>query len=191
MCANVCNVLLSHFDKNGPLQHILEDKAIVFQSQHSPLSNLFPSNIIYRGEIFLSSEAAYQFTKATSCGYAREAQLIKSERRAFKVKLIARNVKSTREWDERCEQVMREILIEKFKRNKLCKQFLLETGERSLFEGTGDKFWGCGLPISKADQISYKNPGRNLLGHLLEEVRRLISTKEVTTQESCLPDLKS
>ena len=154
--------------------HILEDKAIVFQSQHSPLSNLFPCNIIYRGESFLSSEAVYQFTKATACGFAREAQLIKTERKAFKVIIIARSVKSTREWEDQCEQVMKEVLLEKFKRNKLCMQFLLETGERALFKGTGDRVWGCVLPISKADQISYKNPRRNLLGHLLEEVRKLI-----------------
>ena len=158
--------------------HILEDKAIVFQSQHSPLSNLFPCNIIYRGEVFLSSEAAYQFTRANACGFEREARLIRSERRAFKVKLIARNVKSTREWEDMSEQVMREILMEKFKRNKFCKKFLLETGERALFEGTGDKTWGCGLPISKAEQISFKNPGRNILGHLLEEVRVLIKSEE-------------
>ena len=35
--------------------NILNDKAVVFQSQHSPLSNLFPSNIIYRGQVYLSS----------------------------------------------------------------------------------------------------------------------------------------
>ena len=123
---------------------ILKDKAVVFQSQHSPLSNPFPCNIIYRGEVFLSSEAAYQYTR----GLTREAQLIKLERRAYKVKLKARNAMPTREWDESSEQIMREILIEKFTRNKFCMQFLLNTGNRALFEGTGDRFWGCGLPIS-------------------------------------------
>ena len=154
--------------------YILDDKAVVFQSQHSPLSNLYPCNIIYRGEVFLSTEAAFQFTRAKTCGYEREAQLMKTERRAFKVKLIARDIKSTREWEEMSEQVMREILLEKFKRNKLCAQALLATGERVLLEGTGDRKWGCGIPISKADQITFKNPGRNLLGHLLEEIRRVL-----------------
>ena len=159
--------------------HILEDKAIVFQSQHSPLSNLYPCNIIYRGEVFLSSEAAYQYTRAITCGFEREAHLIKkAERRAFKVKLLGRNVKSTREWEDTCEQVMREILVEKFRRNSFCKKFLIETGDRALFEGTGDRTWGCGLPISKADQISFKNPGKNLLGHVLEEVRNLIKEEK-------------
>ena len=158
--------------------YILDDRAVVFQSQHSPLSNLYPCNLIYRGEVFLSSEAAFQYTRATTCGYKREAQLIKSERKAFKVKQLARDIKSTGEWEDTCEQVMREILLEKFKRNAECKQALLATGNRALFEGTGDKKWGCGLPISKADLITFKNPGKDLMGHLLEEIRRLLTSEQ-------------
>ena len=157
--------------------HILEDKAIVFQSPHSPLSNLYPCNITYKGEAFLSAEAAYQYTRATEGGYHREAQLIKLERNAFKAKSLTREFKTTREWEEMSEQVMREILIAKFKKNRVCSSFLLASGERTLFEGTGDRKWGCGIPISKANLITYRNPGRNLLGHLLEEVRGLLNKK--------------
>ena len=115
--------------------HILEDKGIVFQSPHSPLSNLYPCNVAYTGEAFLSSEGAYQFTRATVCGYAREAQLIKAERNAYKVKNLTRDFKTTKEWEEMSEQVMREILIAKFKRNRPCLNFLLASGQRTLFEG--------------------------------------------------------
>ena len=67
-----------------------------------------------------------------------------------------------------------EILIEKISRNSFCKKFLIETGERALFEGMGDRTWGCGFLISKADQISFKNPGKNLI----KEVRNLLVKKE-------------
>ena len=157
--------------------HILDDKGLVFQSPHSPLSNLFPCNVTYRGEAFLSSEGAFQFTRANACGYHREAQVIKFERNGFKVKGLTRDFKNTREWEEMSEQVMREILIANFKTNKICLNFLIGTGQRSLFEGTGDRKWGCGIPISKAHLISFKNPGRNLLGLLLEETRRLLNAK--------------
>ena len=73
---------------------------------------------------------------------------------------------------------MREILLEKFRRNKVCAKGLLATGDRALIEGTGDKKWGCGYPISKVNLISFKNPGRNLLGHLLEEIRRILKEEE-------------
>ena len=157
--------------------HILEDKAIVFQSPHSPLSNLFPCNITYRGEAFLSAEGAFQYTRASECGYHREAQAIKIERNAYKCKSMTRDLKTTREWEEKAEQVMTEILVAKFKRNQPCKSYLLATGDHALFEGTGDKRWGCGIPIAKAQLISFKNPGRNILGRLLEEVRRTLIEK--------------
>ena len=51
----------------------------------------------------------------------------------------------------------------------------MKTGDRKLFQGTGYRKWGCGIPISKAKQISFKNPGRNLLGLMLEAVRRILS----------------
>ena len=132
--------------------HIYEDRAIVFQSPHSLLSNLYPCNVTYKGKAFLPSEAAFQFTKATECGYHREVQLIKQERNA---KSLTTEFKHSGEWEENLEQVMREILIAKFKRNRICSSFSLATGERTLFEGTGDKKWGCRIPIAKAHQIIY------------------------------------
>ena len=99
--------------------------------------------------------------------------MAKSERKAFKVKQIARGIKSTKEWEDMSEQVMREILLEKYKRNCSCAKALLDTGDKALFEGTGDRKWACGIPISKADQITFNDPGRNLLWHLLEEIRRI------------------
>ena len=157
--------------------HILEDSAVVFQSPHSPLSNLFPCNITYKGESYLSAEAAFQYNRASECGYPREAQLIKHERNAYKVKNLTKDCKSTREWEEKVEQVMREILTEKFRRNRACSSFLLANGDRTLFEGTGDKRWGCGIPISKAHLITHRNPGRNLLGLLLMEIRKDLMKK--------------
>ena len=55
---------------------ILNDSAIVFQSPHSPLSNLFPSNLHFRGECFLSAEGAYQSHRALISGYEKEAELM-------------------------------------------------------------------------------------------------------------------
>ena len=67
---------------------------------------------------------------------------------------------------------MLEVLTEKFRQSRVCSEALLKTGDKKLFEGTGDKRWGCGIPISRAKDITFKNPGRNLLGLLLERVRQ-------------------
>ena len=150
---------------------ILEGRGIVFQSPHSPLSNLFPCNLLYREIGFLSAEGAFQYSRAKVSGYDREAEEIRLERRPYRVKFMSKDIKASDDWEDIAESVMREILVVKFKSNKFCRQFLLSTGDKHLFEGTGDRRWGCGILISKSAQISMKNPGRNLLGHILESIR--------------------
>ena len=157
--------------------HILEDRAIVFQSPHSPLSNLFPCNLLFRGERFLSAEGAFHYHRALISGYEHEAQLIKATRNPFRVKKIALTLRATDEWERTSEDIMKEIISAKFTQVTHCKQFLIDTGDRKLFEGTGDKRWACGIPISKAQYISFKNPGRNLLGLMLEQIRDELKLK--------------
>ena len=41
----------------------LGGKGIGFQSEHSPLSNLYPCNLIYKGKLFLSAEGALHYTR--------------------------------------------------------------------------------------------------------------------------------
>ena len=149
----------------------------MFQSPHSPLSNLFPCNLIFRGERFLSAEGAFHYHRALISGYEYDAQQIKSARNPFRVMKIAKSLRATQEWERVSEDIMKEILQVKFSQISFCKQFLLSTGDRKLLEGTGDKRWGCGIPISKSHLIPFKNPGRNLLGFMLEAVRADIRPK--------------
>ena len=124
---------------------------------------------------FVSSEGAYHFARAQTSGFEKEAQEIKGIRNAFKIKEIAKSITASQEWEEMAEEVMKEILLDKFTRNRFCRQILLSTGNKRLFEGTGDKRWACGIPISKAATITLNNnPGRNLLGLILESVRESI-----------------
>ena len=157
--------------------NILNDTAIVFQSPHSPLSNLFPCNLVFRGDHFLSAEGALQYHRALVSGYEREAELIKAERNPYKAKKQGGLIRATQDWDRICEQVMKEILTEKFSTLEFCTNFLLSTGTKRLLEGTGDRKWGCGIPISKYWLITLKCPGKNILGHLLGEVREEIRPK--------------
>ena len=157
--------------------HILEDTAILFQSPHTPLSNLFPCNLVFRGECFLSSEGAFQYHRALTSGYEKEAIQIKAERNPYKAKSQGGLIRATQEWDRICEELMEEILVAKFTMIEYCREFLLETGERRLLEGTGDKKWGCGVPLSKYWLATLKYPGKNILGLLLENIRATIRTK--------------
>ena len=157
--------------------NILDDTAIVFQSPHSPLSNLYPCNLVYRGFCFLSAEGAFQFSRALTSGYEKEAESIKLERNPYKAKQQGSLLRASQEWEDICESVMLEILLLKFTNVDFCKEFLLSTGTKKLFEGTGDKRWGCGIPISKFWLITLKCPGKNILGQSLETVRDEIRPK--------------
>ena len=128
---------------------ILDNSAIVFQSPHSPLSNLYPCNLVFRDECFLSAEGAYQYHRALVSGYEREAQEIKSVRNPYKAKSLGNYLRASQEWENMCEDLMTEILRAKFDTVNICRQFLLDTGTKRLYEGTGDRKWGCGIPISK------------------------------------------
>ena len=156
---------------------ILDDTALVFQSPHSPLSNLYPCNLLYRGICFLSAEGAFQYSRALTSGYEKEAEQIKTERNPYKAKKLGSLLRSTPVWDEICESVMLEILKLKFSAIEFCKEFLLSSGTKKLFEGTGDRRWGCGIPISKYWLITPKCPGKNILGQLLETTRDDIQPK--------------
>ena len=126
---------------------------------------------------FLSSEGAFQYSRALVSGHEKVAQLIKAERRPYKVKRLANDITINQDWEDIEESVMREILLIKFTSVPYCKQFLINTGNTKLFEGTGDRKWGSGIPLAKADQITLKNPGKNLLGVILESIREEIRPK--------------
>ena len=106
----------------------LDGNGVAFQSVHSPLSNLYPCNIVYKGNVFLSAEGALQHAQATVCGRLAEACAIQFERDAYEVKRIAGTLGHSPEWDVVVVDVLLEILIVKFKTNKHCRAILLATG---------------------------------------------------------------
>ena len=127
----------------------LGGKGIGFQSVHSPLSNLFPCNVEYKNWVFLSAEGALQHTRAVICKCLAIARLIEFERDAYRVKIPAADLPFSHDWDMSVDVVLLEILLIKFTENTYCREALLATGERSLFEATGDRVWACGPPLTR------------------------------------------
>ena len=157
--------------------NILDNSAIIFQSPHSPLSNLYPCNLVFRDECFLSAEGAWQYHRALVSGFEKEAEVIKAERNPYKAKKLGGYLRASQEWDNVCEDLMRDILLVKFSTVDFCKNFLIETGMKRLYEGTGDRKWGCGIPISKYWLVKTPCPGRNLLGMMLENTREQVKLR--------------
>ena len=69
---------------------------------------------------------------------------------------------------------LEDILLDKCTRNQYCRDFLISTGEKKLFEATGDRKWACGIPLSKIDTLTASPPGENRMGKKLESVRSKI-----------------
>ena len=156
---------------------VLGGSGLAFQSSHSPLSNLYPCNVYHRGGKFLSSEAAIHHTRATISRRPREAQDILETRDPYKVKGIGSSFKASREWEEKEDAEYDSILLDKFTRNQYCRDFLVRTGDKKLFEATGDRKWACGIPLTKIDTLTDAPPGENRMGKKLEVVRQKVKAK--------------
>ena len=151
---------------------------LVFQGHHSCLSNMYESEFVYEGREFISSEIAFQFKKAKENGQVEMAEKIKKCGDSYNAKRMGRKIKENDKWNEKKEKVMKEIVKAKFEQNEKIKKTLIETKEKKLCEGTGDRYWGCGVAIAKSSSIDLKKlPGKNTLGNILMEVRRDLTKK--------------
>lgn len=136
-----------------------------FKGEYRFLSNFFMTDVVYEGQVWPSSEHAYMAAK-TTCSMTRA--LINSAPTPGEAKKIGRKIQLRDGWEGMKQQVMQQILMDKFSRNSIIRQKLLDTGDQQLVEGNwwGDKIWGVCLKT---------NQGKNLLGHTLMTVRQLLA----------------
>ena len=153
---------------------VLDGKGLAFQSKHSPLSNMYLCNIEYKNRKFLSSEATFHHSTAVVCNRPFEVSKIEEERDAYEAKRTGDSFRSTPEWDKVEDDEMEAILIEKFVQNAYCRKVLLESGEKTLLEATGDRKWTCGIPLARINTLTETYPGENKLGKKLMKVRGII-----------------
>ncbi len=125
------------------------------------LSNFHLCPVSYEGQLFPSSEHAYQAAKIIpeSRQYLINVSSGQVKKEWKKYTLLDKDVFS---WDNRKLGVMKIILMDKFTRNDELRYKLLDTEDKYLEETNwwGDKFWGV-----------CENEGENNLGKLLMEIR--------------------
>jgi ribA/ribD-fused uncharacterized protein len=160
---------------------------ITFMGKRCKLSNFYPCRVNIFGQVFSSSEGAYQWRKAMFMRDRGVAEQNRGMEEAREAKAAANNTFGKQAWkhwdDERKEllsrwdweklSVMRQILRAKARG---CKEFVKElrdTGGRQLQEIVpGERFWGI-------DQ----GTGLNWMGRLLMEVRDTLETTLSQTNE--------
>ena len=109
---------------------------------------------------FHTSEAAFQtFKNRNNRDYVLKQQNTKSP---FISKLLGSKIKNNDYFNKNKENIMYNILLQKFTQHSDIKQKLLESGLRPIiYTSKSDYFWGIGN----------NNTGRNILGKLLEKLR--------------------
>ena len=148
-----------------------DKKGLAFQGHHSVFSNMAECDLIHGGHLFTSSESAFQYEKAKICGAKKEErEILKAG--SYKAKSIGKSIKENKEWEAKRLDIMYNITLEKFKQNDDMKAKLVATENLRLCEATPSKYWGCGIPMSKLNEIKEGNIcGANKMGQILEKIR--------------------
>lgn len=133
-----------------------------FRGEYEFLSNFAPAMLEYEGVLFTSVEAAFQAAKTHDIELRRRiARYTPSE-----AKRAGRRLKLRSDWESVKEDIMYELLQQKFKDDTFgYRTRLLATGDNELIEGNhhGDTYWG-----------TVNGEGRNRLGKLLMRLRKEI-----------------
>lgn len=162
------------FEGGNPIKtenHKLDTDTQVFfyEQDFYVLSNFSAFTLVWKGEKYDTSEAAYHSEKfPSSTGIRGRIQQAPSAHEAFK---IAQECIEHRrpDWDDVKIGIMRDILRAKVKQHEYVHRKLLVTGTRELVEDSWrDDFWGWGE----------QGNGRNMLGKLWMEIRSELSNTQ-------------
>ena len=128
-----------------------------FEGKYFFLSNFYPHELRYQGELFPSVEHAYQAAKAPKEEWWRFQEGITPGQ----AKKIGRTFQPE-DWHNRKVAIMSHLLQQKFHQRSPLVELLLETGDAELIEGNtwGDTFWGV-----------CRGVGSNMLGQMLMRER--------------------
>ena len=137
-----------------------------FKGKYFFLSNFFPSNILYQGILYHNAEVAFQAQKDPSrCEEFRRLNPSEAKR-------LGRRVKLRSDWEQVKDDIMYDVVNNKFMQNKKLAEQLIATGEEDLIEGNdwGDRYWGV-----------CRGVGKNKLGQILKRVRSELVVTDLLT----------
>lgn len=154
------------------------DKALVFFSRHSVLSNHHPSTFKLRGTTYHNVEQYLAHKRAILSG---QDSLIQKALRA-KIPAVAKSILNslredhTEEWENNIETWATESVRAKFNQNETLANFLCNTGKLHLGEASRNGRWGVGMDLDNPDVLDFHNwPAEsNLLGKTLMKIREEI-----------------
>jgi len=145
-----------------------------FRNKYAFLSNFYPwagggrrigrnIRILYDGRYYRSSEHAFQAAKTLDL---RARAHIRHQPTPGSAKRHGQKVVLRPDWEKVKARIMYAIIFDKFTRNPMLADKLLQTRRAQLIEGNtwGDTYWGV-----------CRGEGQNLFGKILMSVRRRIA----------------
>lgn len=163
------------------------DSHIYFFTHTDPFSNMYPIQFEYvrhTGGLFgvddifkvHSSEQAYMLEKAYMFKDTEKVIEIKKSITGTEAKKIASTIKKFDKniWNSHKYDIMYDICLQKFAKNKPLLNILHKTGNKILVEASPyDKYWGVGISKHDDNILIEKNwLGLNKLGEILMDIRR-------------------
>lgn len=148
-----------------------------FRGLYRWLSNFHMVSVTFEGEVYPSTEHAYQAAKSLD---PLSRAIIRRLPRPMEAKRTGSLVKLREDWEEVKFEIMLALTREKYKHPDLA-QALIATGDRELVEGNywHDTYWGV-CDGRKCRRGPHAATGENNLGKILMQVRAEITPKETS-----------
>lgn len=149
-----------------------------FQSEYVFLSNMAPAHVKYNRCMYTSVEHAYQTTKMRALGFIQLAQEMQTMTNPYTIKKIADGLQGAKEkqeeWEAKQENIMQEIIRQKFIQNDHLMMKLLRDTHEHYYEMTTDLYWATGQRLTadekELDQSTFI--GKNRTGEILSNLKR-------------------
>ena len=139
----------------------VDGEYIYFNSEHSFLSAFYPAEFMYKKQTYQMAEQAHAHRKAKGNNHLDIAKQILQQSNPRKCKQLAKGLTTSQTWRDSEDKEIEGIQAAKFSIPVL-KNKLIETGNKTLVECTGDKKWGCGCNSNQRKEKTWQ--GQNKFG---------------------------
>ena len=148
----------------------VSDTAVGFAGPLAVLSNMYEAPYVIDGKEHKTVEHGHFYTKAVLANDQKAAQAIRDTDCPRVAKSIGKSVHAPG-WNGIELTNLKKHMKEKYLQNEHCMKELLSTGTKKILELTWDRKWAAGYgPYSKLF-LTGAQPGQNLTGYTLEELR--------------------
>lgn len=138
------------------------------KDEYGCFSNFAHYDFVLDGKRWMTSEHYFQAQKFPGTEYEEAIRLLDSPMKAAEMGRN-RELPLRADWEKVKDDIMRKAVLAKFSQNDEIKKILLSTNDETIIEKTSnDYYWGCGKDGSR----------KNMLGTILMEVRKMLSTNE-------------